>query len=226
MLNLNIPLTSNTQAISNLVFYTDTVTDSIGDFFTLVLTNSTTQKTQIVNFDPSYANIISRNTRFIELRLSIFGPDSVPSPEAGTINLAAPAGNWTYTLWQSSAMLLCLDPACSYEFNSPEEWLTYRQTWSGGIASTQKDEGQAFVIENNPDYREIVFTPYTQGNEDFESIVYVQPGVGITAGAVYGGGRIYDIQGRHRLCCGPIGFRNFSFWLRPDSGRLYWRCDR
>lgn len=195
MLNINIPNTSNTQSISNLVFYVDTVTDSIGDFFTLVLTNSTTQKTQIINFDASDPVIIERNTRFIQLRLTVAGPDLSVSPESGAVNLLAPAGNWTYQLWQSSASLLCLDPSCSYDFDTPEEWLQYRQDWSGGILSAQKDDGQAFLIQNDPSAREIVYTPYQAGNEDLQSIVYVQPGIGITAGIIYGGGRVYDIQG-------------------------------
>jgi len=171
MLNINLPQTTSTQSISNLVFYTDTVTDSIGDFFTLVLTNSTTQKTQIINFDASYPVIIERNTRFIQLRLMVSGPDLPAAPEAGNINLLAPAGNWIYQLWQSSASLLCLDPSCSYDFNTPEEWLQYRQDWSGGILSAQRDDGQAFLIQNNRSARGKVYTCYSASDEELQAIV-------------------------------------------------------
>jgi hypothetical protein len=164
-------LTPNTN--NNLIIYADTVgSDSVGNFFMFIFTNSYSRETFAVN-----PTIVRRNARFVELSVDLVGVNELNDPYNGKIYLY-PAGNWTYTVFNTSAP--SLDPlyqplACAV-WNTDEDFWNFSRTVWNVCEITYKiiDRGQAFLQPIVECEDEIQFQPYTLANNDFQSIVYVQ----------------------------------------------------
>ena len=67
---------------NNLIIYADTVSagSNLGNFFTLVFTNTYSKQTFSVA-----ANVVRRNTRFVELEINLVGVNGLNDPINGDI---------------------------------------------------------------------------------------------------------------------------------------------
>jgi len=173
MLNLQ-PLTAN-----SLIIYADTVSagKSVGDFFLLVLTNTSSKQTFAV-----VPNVLKRNKRFVELEINLVASEDQNDPLNGDIWLY-PEGNWTYVAFNTN--IPTVDPSnflpCLV-WNTAEEFWNFAESFWGscGITTEVIDRGQAFLYSENPAEREVEFIAYEGGNNILESIVYVTGSTGST----------------------------------------------
>lgn len=166
MLNL-IPNSTN-----NLIIYADTVSagTGIGDFFTIVFTNSYSKQTFSVA-----AIVVRRNARFIELEINLVGVDGLNDPINGDIYLY-PEGNYDYLVFNTNEPTITFEsPLSCSVWSTEEEFWNFAQTvWNVcDIVFQQIDRGQAFLYATDPCEHEIEFVPYTGGNDLLDAIVYV-----------------------------------------------------
>ena len=166
MLNLT-PNTTN-----NLIIYADTVSagSNLGDYFTIVFTNSYSKQTFSVA-----ANIVRRNTRFVELEINLVGVDGLNDPMNGDIYLY-PEGNYEYMVFNTNAPTITFESplSCAVWSNDDDFWNFAQTVWNVcQIEFEQIDRGQAFLYAVDPCEHEVEFVPYTAGNELLEAIVYV-----------------------------------------------------
>lgn len=166
MLNLT-PLATN-----NLIIYADTVSpgQNLGNFFTFVFTNLYSKETFSVA-----ANIVRRNTRFVELEIDLVGVNNLNNAINGQIYLF-PEGNFEYTVFNTNAPTITFASplACAVWSTAEEFWNFTNLVWNVcQIEFVQIDKGQAYLFATDPCEREIEFVPYTGGNELLSAIVYV-----------------------------------------------------
>lgn len=166
MLNLT-PL-----SVNNLIVYADTVSagTSVGNFFTIVFTNTYSKQTFSVA-----ANVVRRNTRFVELEIELVGVNGLDNAINGQIYLY-PEGNYEYMVFNTNAPTITLQsPLACAIWNTENDFWNFAQTvWNVcQIQYNQIDRGQAFLYSNDPCEREIEFVPYVGGNNLLEAIVYV-----------------------------------------------------
>lgn len=160
------------NSTNNLIIYADTVSagSNLGNYFTLVFTNTYSKQTFSVA-----ANVVRRNTRFVELEIDLVGVDGLDDPANGTIYLY-PEGNYEYMAFNTSEPTIVYNtPLSTYTWNNENAfWDFVQSVWvSEGIVYSQIDRGQAFLYATDPCEREVEFVPYTGGNEFLDAIVYV-----------------------------------------------------
>ena len=88
-------LTPNSD--NNLIIYADTVTSSVGNYFLILFTNSYSRETFAV-----VPRTVRRNTRFVELEVTLVGVNGQNLPLDGDIYLY-PEGNWEYIVFNTNA---------------------------------------------------------------------------------------------------------------------------
>jgi hypothetical protein len=157
---------------NNLIIYADTVSvgSNLGNFFTLVFTNSYSKQTFSVA-----ANVVRRNTRFVELEINLVGVDGLNDPINGDIYLY-PEGNYEYIAFNTNAPTITFEsPLSCAVWSTDEDFWNFAQTvWNVcQIEFAQIDRGQAFLYAEDPCEHEVEFVPYTEGNEILDAIVYV-----------------------------------------------------
>ena len=160
------------NSTNNLIIYADTVSagSNVGNFFTIVFTNSYSKQTFSVA-----ASVVRRNTRFVELEVNLVGVDGLNNPINGDIYLY-PEGNFEYMVFNTNAPTITFEDPLSCSIWSTEEafWNFTQTVWNVcAIEFEQIDRGQAFLYSDVPCEREIEFVPYTGGNEILDAIVYV-----------------------------------------------------
>jgi len=159
------------KSTNNLIIYSDTLTNSIGDYFTIVFTNSYSKQTFAV-----VPTVVRRNKRFVELEVETVGVNQLNDVLDGKIYLF-PDGNFTYTVFQTNAPTVTLEgPTACYVWNTEDDFWNFSNiVWNVcNIVYTTIDQGQAFLYaDTDACEREVEFIPYTQGNNILESIVYV-----------------------------------------------------
>jgi hypothetical protein len=160
------------NSVNNLIIYADTVTagQSLGNFFTIVFTNSYSKQTFSV-----HADIVRQNSRFVELEVNLVGVDGLNDPINGDIYLY-PEGNYDYIVFNTNAPTITFeDPlACSIWSTEEAFWNFANLVWNVCQIQFQIiDRGQAFLYAEDPCEHEIQFVPYTGGNEFLDAIVYV-----------------------------------------------------
>lgn len=170
MLNLT-PFETN-----SLVIYSDTVTGTAGDNFLFLFTNTYSRQSFSV-----IPKISRRNSRFIELDVTLIGVTGQNDPENGEIYLY-PEGNFEYLVFQTtSGTTGASGPIFCNTWNTDQEFWQYAETtWTiCGVTLTEIDRGQAYVNSEIPCENEVEFVPYLSDNEWMQSIVYVAgtPGV-------------------------------------------------
>lgn len=164
MLNLQ-PLSQN-----NLIIYADTYGTAIGDYFTIVFTNLYSKQTFSVA-----ANVVRRNSRFVELSVELVGVNSLDNAINGQIYLY-PEGNFDYTVFQTSGPTIQPngDLICAQWDTEDDFWNFSNIVWNlCGIQSLIIDRGQAFLYAEDPCEHEIEFVAYEGGNNILDAIVYV-----------------------------------------------------
>ena len=160
------------NSTNNLIIYADTVSagQSVGNFFTIVFTNSYSKQTFSVA-----ATVVRRNIRFVELEINLVGVNGLNNPIAGDIYLY-PEGNYEYMVFNTNAPTITFQSplSCAAWATDEDFWNFTLTVWNVcEIEFTQIDRGQAFLYSDVPCEREIEFVPYTGGNELLEAIVYV-----------------------------------------------------
>ena len=160
------------NSTNNLIIYADTVSagSNLGDYFTLVFTNLYSKQTFSVA-----ANIVRRNTRFVELEINLVGVDGLNDPINGDIYLY-PEGNYEYIAFNTNAPTITLESplSCSVWSTEDDFWNFAQIVWNVcQIEAVQIDRGQAFLYSEVACEREVEFVPYTGGNEILDAIVYV-----------------------------------------------------
>jgi hypothetical protein len=160
------------NSTNNLIIYADTVSagTSVGNFFTIVFTNSYSKQTFSVA-----ANVVRRNTRFVELEVNLVGVSGLNNPINGDIYLY-PEGNFEYMVFNTNAPTITFESPLSCSVWSTEEafWNFAQTVWNVcAIQFEQIDRGQAFLYATDPCQHEVEFVPYTGGNEILDAIVYV-----------------------------------------------------
>ena len=121
------------------------------------------------------ANIVRRNTRFVELEVNLVGVDGLNDPINGDIYLY-PEGNFEYMVFNTNAPTITFEsPLSCAVWSTDDDFWNFAQTvWSVcQIEYAQIDRGQAFLYSEVACEREIEFVPYEQGNNLLEAIVYV-----------------------------------------------------
>jgi hypothetical protein len=162
-------LTPNSE--NNLVIYANTVSQSVGNFFLVVFTNSYSRETFAV-----VPNIVRRNSRFVELSVDLVGVDGQNLPLDGQIYLY-PEGNFEYLVFNLNAPTT--DPStalpCMVWDTDEDFWEFARTVWDvcGLVDAVEIDRGQAFLYAEVPCEREVQFVPYVSDNEFLRNIVYV-----------------------------------------------------
>ena len=162
-------LTPNSD--NNLIVYADTVSESVGNYFLMVLTNSYSRETFAV-----VPRIVRRNTRFVELEITLVGVDGQNRPLDGDIYLY-PEGNWEYIVFNTDAPTT--DPSvpipCMVWDTDEDFWNFSRTVWDvcGLVEAVEIDRGQAFLYSEVPCEREVQFVPYVSDNEFLRNVVYV-----------------------------------------------------
>jgi hypothetical protein len=160
------------NSINNLIIYADTVSagSNLGNFFTLVFTNTYSKQTFSVA-----ANVVRRNTRFVELEINLVGVNGLNDPINGDIYLY-PEGNYDYIAFNTNAPTITFEsPLSCTVWSTDEDFWNFAQTvWNVcQIEFVQIDRGQAFLYSEVPCEREVEFVPYVGGNEILDAIVYV-----------------------------------------------------
>jgi hypothetical protein len=132
-------------ATNNVVVYADTVSSSVGNFFTIVFTNAYSRETFEV-----VPSIVRRNYRFVELEFDTVGVTGYSDPINGLVYLY-PIENFDYIVYNTATATL-----------TP-------------LAGTHEeiDRGQAFLYTEDECDREIKFVPYISDNEGLFNVVYV-----------------------------------------------------
>lgn len=162
-------LTPNSD--NNLIVYADTVSESVGNYFLMVLTNSYSRETFAV-----VPRIVRRNYRFVELEITLVGVDGQNRPLDGDIYLY-PEGNWEYIVFNTDAPTT--DPSvpipCMVWDTDEDFWNFSRTVWDvcGLVQAVEIDRGQAFLYSEVPCEREVQFVPYVSDNEFLRNVVYV-----------------------------------------------------
>jgi hypothetical protein len=160
------------NSTNNLIIYADTVSagSNLGNFFTLVFTNTYSKQTFSVA-----ANVVRRNTRFVELEVNLVGVDGLNDPINGDIYLY-PEGNYEYIAFNTNAPTITFESplSCSVWSTDDDFWNFAQTVWNVcQIEFAQIDRGQAFLYSTDPCEREVEFVPYTGGNEILDAVVYV-----------------------------------------------------
>lgn len=159
------------NSANNLIIYADTVAESVGNYFLMVLTNSYSRETFAV-----VPRIVRRNTRFVELEITLVGVDGQNLPLNGDIYLY-PEGNWEYIVFNTNAPTT--DPStplpCMVWDTDEDFWNFSNTVWNvcGLVDSVEIDRGQAFLYSEVPCEREVQFVPYVSDNEFLRNVVYV-----------------------------------------------------
>lgn len=157
---------------NNLIIYADTVSPGmgVGDYFTIVFTNSYSKQTFSV-----VADVVRRNTRFVELEVNLVGVDGLNDPINGDIYLY-PEGNFSYMVFNTSGPTITPEGelSCSVWSTDDDFWNFAQTIWNLCLSGVEQiDRGQAFLYSDVPCEREIEFVPYTGGNELLDAVVYV-----------------------------------------------------
>ena len=160
------------NSLNNLIIYADTVSPGmgVGNFFTIVFTNSYSKQTFSVA-----ANVVRKNTRFVELEINLVGVDGLNNPIQGDIYLY-PEGNYDYMVFNTNAPTITFESplSCAAWATDEDFWNFALTVWNVcEIEFQQIDRGQAFLYSDVPCEREIEFVPYTGGNELLDAVVYV-----------------------------------------------------
>lgn len=161
------------NSTNNLIIYADTVSAglSVGNYYLLVFTNTSSQQTTAV-----FATAVRKNTRFVELEINLVGVNGQNLPLNGDIYLY-PEGNFTYQAFNLDQPTT--DPGNP---NPPYIWDDVEAFWAFvavnwdllGLVDYKKiDEGQAFLYSEIPCEHEVRFVPYEGGNNYLDAIVYV-----------------------------------------------------
>ena len=162
-------LTPNSD--NNLIVYADTVSESVGNYFLMVFTNAYSRETFAV-----VPRIVRRNTRFVELEITLVGVNGQNRPLDGDIYLY-PEGNWDYIVFNTNAPTT--DPStplpCMVWDTDEDFWEFSRTVWNvcGLVEAIEIDRGQAFLYSEVPCEREVQFVPYVSDNEFLRNVVYV-----------------------------------------------------
>jgi hypothetical protein len=160
------------NSVNNLIVYADTVSTgkSLGNFFTIVFTNTYSKQTFSVA-----ASIVRRNTRFVELSINLVGVDGFNDPIHGDIYLY-PEGNYEYMVFNTNAPTITFESplSCVVWSTDTDFWNFAETVWSVcEIEFAQIDRGQAFLYTEVPCEREVEFVAYEGGNNLLDAIVYV-----------------------------------------------------
>jgi hypothetical protein len=162
-------LTPNSE--NNLVIYADTLSQSVGNFFLVVFTNSYSRETFAV-----VPNVVRRNSRFVELSVDLVGVNGQNLPLDGQVYLY-PEGNFEYMVFNTNAPTT--DPStpipCMVWDTDDDFWEFSRTVWDvcGLVTAVEIDRGQAFLYAEVPCEREVQFVPYVSDNEFLRNVVYV-----------------------------------------------------
>ena len=130
-------------ATNTFVIYVDTITNDVetfGDYFLLEFKSGFTKEDVYV-----VPAVVTRNTRYIKLRIDLTPNVSVEDPINASVYLA-PSGNWDYTLYNTTTPTL---------------------STAGAILL---DEGQMVLEDLSP--AEVTFTSYVSDNEQLDAYVY------------------------------------------------------
>lgn len=175
--------------INNLIFYVDTITNdeiTYGDYFLVGFQSTYTKKWYYV-----IPTIITRNTRYVKLQITVPGVD-IEDPANGVIYLFPP-GNYTYKLWNMDAP--SLDPA----------------------TGDQQDQGQMYL--NNFTPPEIEFYPYVSDNENLSNVIYYSGAeVGCVINQF---NSPYIVEGNEETNCDPLYVDEGGFLVINNNSELY-----
>jgi hypothetical protein len=167
----DVMLNLQPNSVNNLIIYADTVNDSIGNFFTIIFTNTYSKQTFAV-----VPTVVRRNSRFVELEVETVGVNGLNQPLDGQIYLY-PDGNFTYQVFHTNAPTLTLEsPLSCAVWNTEDDFWNFAYTvWNVcEIDYNIIDRGQAFLYaDTDACEREIEFVPYTSGNNILDAVVYV-----------------------------------------------------
>ena len=156
---------------NNVIIYADTISTSVGNFFTIILTNSYSRQTFAV-----VATVVRRNSRFAELEFDTVSVQSFSDPVNGSVYLY-PEGNFEYIVFNTSAG--SIDPLangsepCAVWDTDEAFWNFATTIWDQCLEYEEIDRGQAFLYTNVVCEKEIEFVPYISDNEGLFNVVYV-----------------------------------------------------
>ena len=167
-------------ATNNVVVYADTVTSSVGNFFTIVFTNAYSRESFEV-----VPTIVRRNYRFVELEFDSVGVQDYSDPLNGSVYLY-PQENFDYIVYNTATQTL--DPLAG----------TYEEV----------DRGQAFLYTDVECDREIKFVPYISDNEGLFNVVYVTSIPMANFPCVVQNGEYFTVETNTITYCNPVLIEN------------------
>lgn len=174
MFNLTLGTTNN------VVVYADTVTSSVGNFFTIVFTNAYSRETFEV-----VPSIVRRNYRFVELEFDAVGVTGYSDPLNGKVYLY-PQENFDYIVYNTATQTL--NPLAG----------TYEEI----------DRGQAFLYTDVECDREIKFVPYVSDNEGLFNVVYVTSIPMANFPCTVESGEYFTVETNTITYCNPVLIKN------------------
>lgn len=174
MFNLTLGTTNN------VVVYADTVTSSVGNFFTIVFTNAYSRETFEV-----VPSIVRRNYRFVELEFDSVGVQDYSDPLNGKVYLY-PQENFDYIVYNTATQTL--NPLAG----------TYEEI----------DRGQAFLYTDVECDREIKFVPYISDNEGLFNVVYVTSIPMANFPCTVESGEYFTVETNTITYCNPVLIKN------------------
>lgn len=167
-------------ATNNVVVYADTVSSSVGNFFTIVFTNAYSRETFEV-----VPSIVRRNYRFVELEFDTVGVTGYSDPINGLVYLY-PIENFDYIVYNTATATL------------------------NPLAGTHEeiDRGQAFLYTEDECDREIKFVPYISDNEGLFNVVYVTSIPMANFPCVVANGEYFIVETNTITYCNPVLIEN------------------
>ena len=191
---------------NNVVVYADTVANSVGNYFLIVLTNSYSRQTFAV-----VPNVVRRNSRFVELEFDTVGVQDYSDPLDGKVYLY-PEGNYDYIVFNTNAPTT--DPSSSIPcvvWNTDEDFWNFSKTiWNvcGVLDAVEIDRGQAFLYTNDVCDKEIEFVPYISDNEGLFNVVYVTSIPMANFPCTVQDGEFFTVETNTITYCNPILIEN------------------
>lgn len=167
-------------ATNNVVVYADTVSSSVGNFFSIVFTNAYSRETFTV-----VPTIVRRNYRFVELEFDTVGVQDYSDPINGLVYLY-PIENFDYVVFNTATATL--------------------NPLSGTFV--EADRGQAFLYTDDVCDREIKFVPYISDNEDLLNVVYVTSIPMANFPCVVANGEFFIVEENTITFCNPVLIQN------------------
>lgn len=156
---------------NNVVIYADTLANSVGDHFLVVLTNAYSRQTFAV-----IPTVVRRNYRFVELEFETVTVQQYSDPFNASVYLY-PEGNYDYIVFNTSLPTIDeTNPEFCMVWDTDEDFWNFSTTvWNQCIPINieEIDRGQAFLYSTDPCEREIKFVPYVSDNEGLFNVVYV-----------------------------------------------------